>query len=103
MIDAAEPGEGLDLVVDLVNNIKAAEAKLVETITSVDQSDLVDYAIKVNDDCQSTIKRFKQLQRGQRPAKFVATNKNNHFNNPPEEEVKLDMSEDGSDTRSNDR
>lgn len=105
MIDAADPhdSQGLDLVVDLVNTLKTSESQLVETITNVDQSDLVDYAIKVNEDRQNTIQRFKQLQRGKKPDSFVPVHQNNSFNNPPEEEVKLDMSDAASDTLSNDR
>jgi len=95
MIDNADP-ECLDLVVELVNTIKQSEEKLVETISSVDQADLVDYAIKVNDDCQTTINRYKQLKRGNKPSDFVPAHKNNNFDNPHEEEVKLDVSDDES-------
>ena len=76
----------------ILNNF---ESQLIETISNVDQSDLVDYAIKVNEDWQSTIKRFKQLQRGQKPDKFSQASFNNNFNRPPEEEVKLEITSDG--------
>jgi hypothetical protein len=96
MIDAAEPGgEDLDLIYSLVDTLKTTEPQIVETITNVDQSDLVDYAIKVNDDVQKTIRRFKKLQKGDQPGHFSPTHRNNNFTNPPEEEVKLEMSEDG--------
>jgi hypothetical protein len=92
--DQSYTDDGLDLVVDMVNSLKEAESKLIETISNVDQADLVDYAIKVNDDFQSTLRRYRQLKKGRRPEKFLANYKNNNFDNPPEEEVKLDMSED---------
>ena len=96
MIDAAEPGAAeLDLIVSLVDTLKSAEPQIVETITNVDQSDLVDYAIKVNDDVQKTMRRFKKLQKGQQPGNFSPAHRHNNFINPPEEEVKLEMSEDG--------
>ena len=59
-------------------------------ISSVDQPDLVDYAIKVNDDCQTTTRRYKQLQRGQNPERFVQLSLNNNFTNPPVEEAKYE-------------
>lgn len=52
MIDAASPNEtdGLDLITELVGNIRVSETQLLNIITSVENSDLVDYAIKANDD-----------------------------------------------------
>lgn len=92
MIDAIDPNgaEGLDLITELVGNIKMSDTQLIEVITSVDQPDLVDYAIKVNDDCQTTTRRYKQLQRGQRPEKFIQASLHNNFTNPPAEEVKFE-------------
>lgn len=96
MIDAAEPGNGdIDLIYSLVDTLKGAENQIVETITNVDQADLVDYAIKVNEDVQKTMKRFNALKNGKRPGNFSPAHLNNNFTNPPEEEVKLELSEDG--------
>lgn len=94
MIDNADAKEGLDLLLELVGQLRNSESQLIEAISNNDQADLIDYAIKVNDDRQATIQRFRQLQKGQKPAKFKATHKNNNFNSPPEEEIKLEMSED---------
>lgn len=95
MIDAAEPGAAeLDIIMSLVDTLRTAEPQIIETISNVDQADLVDYAIKVNDDVQNTIRRFKTLQKGRRPDHFSPSHRNNNFTNPPEEEVKLEMSED---------
>ena len=94
MIDAADPrdaSDSIDIVMSLVDTLKTSESQLIETITNVDQSDLVDYAIKVNDDRQETIRRFKKLQKGQQPGRFNSTYQNNNFTHPPEEEVKLEM------------
>lgn len=93
--DQSYTDDGLGLVVDMINTLKESEPRLIETISNVDQADLVDYAIKVNDDFQTTLRRYRQLKKGRRPEKFLANYKNNNFDNPPEEEeVKLDMSED---------
>lgn len=106
MIDAADPKDrsSLELVIDLVGDLRTTESQLIETISNVDQPDLVDYAIKVNDDRQATITRFKQLQKGRRPSKFRPSYVDNKFDNPPvEEEVKLDVSEDSVSQNSHDR
>lgn len=97
MIDEADPRDksGCELIVELVHTIKSAEPRLIETITNVDQSDLVDYALKVNEDCQSTVRRFKQLQKGERPEVFTPSHVRNNFNKVYEEEVKLELSSDG--------
>ena len=103
MIDAANPRDrdGHDIIIELVTNIKNFESQLIETISNVDQADLVDYAIKVNEDWQSTVKRFKQLQKGQKPDQYIQASSANNFIRPPEEEVKLEVTSDAmSDVRS---
>ena len=97
MIDAADPNQtdGLDLITELVGNIKVSDTQLLNIISSVDQSDLVDFAIKVNEDWQATMRRYKQLQRGQMPDQFIQTSLNNNFTNPPLEEAKFEDSQGG--------
>jgi len=103
MIDAAEPGdrEGIEVLVDIVGSLKTSESVLIETISNIDQDELLDYAIKVNDDFQTTIRRFRQLQKGKRPSEYRPTH-NKNFDKNMEEEVKLEVSDNGySDTSSN--
>ena len=52
MIDAADPRDKdeLDFIVEIVGIIKSSETTLIEAISSVQNAELLDYAIKVNDD-----------------------------------------------------
>lgn len=93
MIDAADPDEleSLDLISELVSNLKSSENRLIEIVSSTSQADIVDFALKLNDDCQSVVKRFKQLQKGQRPSAFTPSHLKNNFDNPKREEAKVEL------------
>ena len=99
MIDAADPRDkdGLDFIVEIVGIIKSSETTLIEAISSVQNAELLDYAIKVNDDWQTTIQRFKTLKRGRKPDPFVPThNQESEVEEEPEEnleEVKINIRE----------
>jgi hypothetical protein len=97
MIDNADPSDSgtIELLVEVVGTLKTSESQLIETISNTNHNGLLDYAIKVNEDCQNTIRRFKQLQKGSRPSQFTPTHNIDFKKGYVEEEVKLQTSDDG--------
>jgi hypothetical protein len=97
MIDNADPKDQstIELLVEVVLTLKDSESQIIDTISNTDHSELLDYAIKVNEDCQNTISRFKQLQRGKRPGLYVPVHNKEFKKGYIEEEVKLKISDDG--------
>ena len=97
MIDNADPKDKstIELLVEVVLTLKSSESQIIDTISNTDHTELLDYAIKVNEDCLNTITRFKQLQKGNKPSQYVPVHNKEFKKGYIEEEIKLKIIDDG--------
>ena len=49
------------------------ESKLMNVIPTLEKEDDMNFALKINDDVQATLQRYRQLEGGRQPQPFVST------------------------------
>lgn len=76
MINASEPGRAVrsnELLNELISTLTQMESKLMNVIPTLENEDDMSFALKINDDVQSTLRRYRELEKGHRPKPFAST------------------------------
>lgn len=71
IIDGLQPGEKSETLIDLVNTLTSMEPKLMNLIGQIENEDAMTVCLLVNDDLQTTFKRYNKIKEGRKPEAFV--------------------------------
>lgn len=71
IIDGMQPGEKNETLNDLINTLTSMEPKLMNLIGQIENEDAMQVCLLVNDDLQTTFKRYHKIKDGKRPEGFT--------------------------------
>jgi len=71
IIDGMQPGEKSETLVDLVNTLTSMEPKLMNLIGQIENEEAMSVCLLVNDDLQTTFKRYNMIKDGKKPPAFT--------------------------------
>ena len=61
------------MLTELISTLTQMESKLMNVIPTLESEDDMNFALKINDDVQATLKRYRELEKGRRPGTFASS------------------------------